>query len=96
MKIKIKMKQSKKQILNRMNYLIGHLEGVKKMISEEKYCIDIIQQNEAVIAALKKVNQIILKNHLNTCVTEAIRGKNEKERKKKIRELLEIFKKSDK
>jgi len=90
------MKQPKKQILNRMNYLIGHLEGVKKMINEEKYCIDIIQQNEAVIAALKKVNQIILKNHLNTCVTEAIRGKNEKERKKKIRELLEIFKKSDK
>lgn len=90
------MKQPKKQILNRMNYLIGHLEGVKKMINEEKYCIDIIQQNEAVIAALKKVNQIILKNHLNTCVTEAIRGKNERERKKKIRELLEIFKKSDK
>lgn len=90
------MKQSKKQILNRMNYLIGHLEGVKKMINEEKYCIDIIQQNEAVIAALNKTNQIILKNHLNTCVTEAIRGKNERERKKKIRELLEIFKKSDK
>lgn len=90
------MKQPKKQILNRMNYLIGHLEGVKKMINEEKYCIDIIQQNEAVIAALKKVNQIILKNHLNTCVTKAIRGKNERERKKKIRELLEIFKKSDK
>ena len=79
-----------------MNYLIGHLEGVKKMINEEKYCINIIQHNEALIAALKKVNQIILKNHLNTCVTEAIRGKNERERKKKIRELLEIFKKSDK
>jgi len=94
--MKIKMKQPKKQILNRMNYLIGHLEGVKKMINEEKYCINIIQQNEAVIAALKKVNQIILKNHLNTCVTKAIRGKNERERKKKIRELLEIFKKSDK
>ena len=89
------MKKSiKKQILNRMNYLSGHLEGIKKMIKDEKYCIDIIKQNEAVIAALKKVNEMVLENHLNTCVTQAIKGKSEKERKKKIKELLEIFKNS--
>jgi len=76
-----------------MNYLIGHLEGVKKMIENDKYCIDIILQNEAVISALKKVNEMILENHLNTCVTQAIKNKNEKERKKKIKELLELFKK---
>jgi DNA-binding FrmR family transcriptional regulator len=84
-------KLPKKQILNRMNYLSGHLEGVKKMIKEDKYCIDIIKQNKAVIAAIKKLNQIILENHLNTCVIEAIKGKSEKERKRKIKELLEIF-----
>ncbi len=87
-------KPIKEQILNRLNYLAGHLEGVKKMLKEDKYCIDIIKQNEAVIAALKKVNEIILENHLNTCVTQAIKGRNEKERKKKIKELLEIFKNS--
>lgn len=85
-------KSEKKQILNRMNYLSGHLEGVKKMIKDDKYCIDIILQTEAVIKAIKKVNQYILESHLNTCVTEAIRGKDRKERKKKIEELLEIFK----
>ena len=91
------MKKSiKKQILNRINYLSGHLEGIKKMIKDDKYCIDVIKQNEAEMAAIKKVNRIILENHLNTCVTEAIKGKNEKERKKKIQELLEIFKNSDK
>lgn len=74
-----------------MNYISGHLEGVKKMLKEDKYCIDIIKQNEAVIAAVKKANQIILENHLNTCVIQAIKGKSEKERKKKIKELLEIF-----
>lgn len=79
-----------------MNYLAGHLEGVKKMIKEDRYCIDIIKQNEAVTAAIKKLNQIILENHLNTCVTEAIKRKDKKERKKKIKELLEIFKNSDK
>jgi DNA-binding FrmR family transcriptional regulator len=85
-------KYTKKQILNRMNYLSGHLEGVKKMIENDKYCIDIIRQNRAVIAAIEKVNQMILENHLNTCVTKAIKGRDIKERKKKIKELLEIFK----
>lgn len=79
-----------------MGYLSGHLEGIKKMIKDDKYCIDIIKQNEAVIAAIKKVNQIILENHLNTCVAEAIKSKNKKEQKKKIKELLEIFKNSNK
>ncbi len=72
-------KTTKKQIINRMNYISGHLEGIKKMIENDKYCIDIILQNEAVISAIKKVNEMILKNHLDTCVTEAIKGKNEKE-----------------
>jgi DNA-binding FrmR family transcriptional regulator len=90
------MKKSlKKQIINRMSYISGHLEGIKKMLQDDKYCIDIIKQNEAVIAAIKKVNQIILENHLNTCVAEAIKSKNKKEQKKKIKELLEIFKNSD-
>jgi len=86
----------KKKILNRMSYLSGHLEGVKKMIRDDKYCIDIIKQNEAILAAIKKVNQIILGNHLNTCVTEAIKGKNKKERKRKIKEPLAIYKNSKK
>jgi len=79
-----------------MNYLIGHLEGVKRMIENDKYCVDIILQNEAVISALKKVNEMVLENHLNTCVTQAIKGKSENERRKKIKELLEIFKNSNK
>jgi len=87
-------KSYKKQILTRMNYISGHLEGIKKMIENDKYCIDVILQNEAVIAAIKKVNEIILENHLNTCVTQAIKGKSEKERKRKIKEILELFKNS--
>jgi len=90
------MKKSiKKQILNRMSFLSGHLKGVKKMIEDDKYCIDVTKQNKAVISAIKKVNQIILKNHLNTCVTKAIKGKDGKERKRKIKELLEILENSD-
>ena len=90
------IKNIKKQLLNRINYLSGHLEGIKKMIGEEKYCIDIILQNKAVIAAIEKINEMILENHLNTCFAEAIKGKNEKERRKKFKEILEIFKNSEK
>lgn len=79
-----------------MNYICGHLAGIKKMLEDDRYCIDVIKQNEAVIAAIKKFNQLILGNHLNTCVTEAIKGKNSKERKKKINELLKIFENGEK
>lgn len=86
--------EKKKQILKRMNYLSGHLEGVKKMIEKNEYCINIIEQNRGVISALHKVNEMILENHLNTCVVEAIEGKNKEQRKKKIEEILKLFKNS--
>lgn len=79
------------QIINRMNYLLGHLKGNLKMIESKSYCIDIIRQNQAVIAALKKVNELILKNHLDSCVTSAIRGKDEKERTKVLNEIVQVF-----
>lgn len=86
-------KKFEKQVLDRMSYIYGHLLGIQKMFENGKYCIDIIQQNEAVIHAIKKVNQIILKHHLNTCVTEAVKSNGGTEKKKKINELLEIFNK---
>lgn len=81
-----------KKILNRMNYLIGHLKANLKMIKEGRYCIDIIRQNQAVIAALEKVNELVLRNHLDTCVTRAVKGKNAQERKKVFDEILDVFK----
>lgn len=81
----------KKQYLNRLNYLKGHLEGVRKMIEKDKYCVDVIQQNQAVISAIERLNHMILEDHLNTCVTRAIKGKGEKERRQKIKEILAVF-----
>jgi DNA-binding FrmR family transcriptional regulator len=74
-----------------MNYLLGHLKANLKMVKEDRYCIDIIRQNQAVIAALKRVNELILRNHLETCVTRAVKGKNEKERKKVFEEIIDVF-----
>ena len=88
-------KDQKKNIVNRMNYLLGHLKSNEKMIEEDRYCIDIIRQNQAVIAALKKVNELILRKHLNTCVTSAIQSDNPTRRKQVMDEIVQIFKEDD-
>lgn len=74
-----------------MNYLIGHLQANRKMVDEGRYCIDIIRQNNAVISALKKVNDLILNSHLETCATTAIKDGSIKKRQKVLKELLEIY-----
>lgn len=89
------MKKGKKEILNRLSYLEGHCGAVKRMVDEGAYCIDIIHQIEAVEAALKKVKEKILENHLDTCVTTAIKGKDEKERRRVLNEIMEVYKKND-
>lgn len=84
--------KNKKTLLNRMNYLNGHLQAVSRMIKEDRYCINIIRQNQAVVSALEKVNGLILQRHLETCVTKAVKGKSEKEKKKVYQEIIEVFK----
>ena len=88
-------KNTKKETLRRLKIIDGHLRKVIKMIEEDKYCIDILQQSLAVQNALKKVDGLILDQHLRKCVTEAIRkGNNKKE--KSIKELLKVYKLSNK
>lgn len=86
------VKQNDPTVSKRMNYLIGHLQANLKMIEAGRYCIDIIRQNQAVISALRKVNEIILENHLDTCVTTAVRGESKAQRKKVLSEIVDIFK----
>ena len=52
----------------------GHLDGVIKMVEQEVYCPDLMKQISALQASLEKVNRILLENHLETCVTEAIQA----------------------
>ena len=61
------------------------------MVEEDAYCIDVIKQSIAVQRALEKVNGIILENHIQTCVSTAIRGEEPQERERVIGELLEVF-----
>lgn len=79
-----------------MNYLRGHLEGVRKMIEKDSYCIDIIKQNKGVINALHKVNELILGGHFDTCIIGAALGRNKKKQHGMVKELMGIYKTSNK
>ena len=81
---------TKKEALKRLNYLIGHLRGVKKMLEKDRYCIDIIQQNLAVIGLLKSTNLNLLENHMNCCVKKAISSQDQSEINTKMQEILKI------
>lgn len=87
------MIQDKKNIIHRLKIIHGHLGKVIKMVEEKKYCIDILNQSLAVQNALKKVDALILNDHLNSCVINAI-TKNKKS-KETMNELLTIFKKNN-
>ncbi|KKP78607.1 MAG: hypothetical protein A2271_01885 [Candidatus Moranbacteria bacterium RIFOXYA12_FULL_35_19] len=70
----------------------SHLGNVIKMAENKEYCIDILQQNLAVIGLLKSANAKILEGHLNSCFQNAMRGTNEKRKKEMIEEILVINK----
>jgi DNA-binding FrmR family transcriptional regulator len=79
------------QTLRRLKTIEGHLRGVIRMVDEEAYCIDVIRQIQAVQAALNKVSTGILENHLNTCVTTAIKGDDARERERVLSEITGVF-----
>ncbi|MGN0642286.1 MAG: metal-sensing transcriptional repressor [Huintestinicola sp.] len=65
-----------RQLQNRLNRMIGQLNGIKNMLDDNRYCGDILTQTAAVESALKSFGYIILKEHLETCVSEEIRKGN--------------------
>jgi DNA-binding FrmR family transcriptional regulator len=82
--------------LRRLKTIEGHLKGVIRMVEDDKYCIDVIRQIQAVEAALNKVSAQILENHLNSCVITAIQGNDKKERERVLKEITEVFEMSTK
>jgi CsoR family transcriptional regulator, copper-sensing transcriptional repressor len=77
--------------LKRLNYASGHLEGIKRMTQDDRYCVDILKQSYAVRRALEKIEALILEGHLTTCVVEGIQSGDTSE---VIRELLDLFEQS--
>lgn len=81
--------EEKQQALNQIRTVIGHSKGIKNMIEDERYCIDILKQIAAVQSSLSKLATLLTKDHVRVCVSEAIK---EGEGEDKIEELVEVLK----
>lgn len=74
--------------LKRLNRIEGQVRGLSRMVEENRYCIDIVTQVAAVRAALKKVEEEVLRDHVAHCVEHAIRSGDADEQRRKITELV--------
>jgi len=79
---------TKQEALKRLAYIEGHLKGIRKMVEEDQYCVDVLKQTYAVQRAIDKFEGLLLKGHLNTCVIEGVREGREEE---VVGELGELF-----
>ncbi|MBI4744656.1 MAG: metal-sensitive transcriptional regulator [Actinobacteria bacterium] len=82
---------SKEEIENRLSRVSGQIQGVKKMVEEDRYCIDVLIQIAAVRAALDRAGLLVLKRHLETCVTKAIKEEKGEELIEELDEALTKF-----
>lgn len=85
-------KTIKKQAIRRLAIAQGHLQKVRAMLEDGAYCPDVIHQSQAVQAALKKVDEMILHGHLHSCVLEDLHGPKSKN-EKLVSEIVELFRK---
>lgn len=85
------MAKNKAAILNRLRRIEGQVRGVSQMVSDERYCIDILHQVQAIKAALARAESEILKDHAACCVSEAIASGDASEQRTKFNELIDLF-----
>jgi len=86
------MTEVKEEALKRLNYVNGHLDGIRRMVQEDKYCVDVLKQTYAVRRAIQKIESLILEGHLHTHVIEGVRDGRDKE---VLGELMELYSLSD-
>lgn len=85
--------ETKAESLKRLSYIEGHLAGVRKMIEEDKYCVEVLKQSFAIRRAIEKLEAILLEGHLHTCVVTGIRDGREAD---VTAELLELYRLANK
>ena len=81
------MAEARDEALKRLSYIEGHLSGIRKMLEEDKYCVDILKQTYAVRRAIEKMESILLEGHLHSCVVDGIRDGREDQVVGELKEL---------
>lgn len=85
-------KDTRERTLHRLKIARGHLDKVIRMVESGDYCIDVLHQSQAVQKAIKETDNLILENHLNTCVADSIANGRKSEA---INEIMQVFKKNN-
>ena len=83
--------ETKVKALGRLRRIEGQVQGIQRMVEEEKYCVDILLQLTAVEGAVEQVQRLLLGSHIESCVADAIRSGSTRDRQRKVDELLEVF-----
>ena len=81
--------------IHRLKSAAGHINGIIRMLEEDRYCIDVIKQIQATQTALSRVSESILDAHLRTCVTTAIQDDDQNERERVLAEVIEVFRQTN-
>ena len=84
------MSEKKQKTLINFKKAQSSLSKIIKMVESDEYCINIMQQNLAVIGLLKSAHQMLMENHLNTCFKRAMGTKNEKKKQEMVKEILKV------
>jgi DNA-binding FrmR family transcriptional regulator len=88
-------KEAKAQVTKRLQRIEGQVRGLARMVDEDRYCIDIVTQISAVRAALRRVEEEVLRDHVAHCVEGAIASGNRADQRKKIAELMDVLGRAD-
>ena len=86
-KTKERSEEETRSLINRLNRIEGQVRGVRRMLEERAYCVDILTQVSAISSALLSFNKELLSNHIRTCVADGIRGGDDE----KLEELLDTL-----
>ncbi len=81
----------KEELVRRLNRIEGQVRGIRRMIEDDRYCLDVVQQINAMNAAAQEVALIVLEDHLRKCVAEAVEGDG---REAAIREMMHVLRKT--
>jgi DNA-binding FrmR family transcriptional regulator len=83
--------EQKAKVIARLKRAEGQVAGIRRMIENDKYCVDVLLQVSAAQAALGGVGQIVLKQHIETCVTSALSSDDGGEKERTVAELMDVF-----
>jgi DNA-binding FrmR family transcriptional regulator len=83
--------EAKTSVLNRLQRIEGQARGLSRMVEEDRYCIDIVTQISAVRAALRRVEEEILRDHVAHCVEHAIASGDQADQRRKVGELIDVL-----